>query len=123
MTELKLMAAILNSMSEPVVFVDTQHIIRYMNKVACSYFKAGKGLIGTSVLDCHKKSESHAAIKKILAAMQAGTVVEELITDNEKKRIYMRAVCDDQGQVIGYYERYTLPGSQPPVEFPPGSGG
>jgi hypothetical protein len=30
-------------------------------------------------------------------------------TDNEKHRIYMRAVRGADGQVLGYYERYELP--------------
>ncbi len=34
---------------------------------------------------------------------------ERLITDNEKHRIYMRAVRDENGQVLGYYERYEPP--------------
>jgi hypothetical protein len=34
---------------------------------------------------------------------------EWLITDNEKHRIYMRAVRGTDGQVLGYYERYELP--------------
>jgi hypothetical protein len=36
-------------------------------------------------------------------------VVEEFNTDNEKQRIYMRAVRGVDGQVLGYYERYELP--------------
>jgi hypothetical protein len=34
--------------------------------------------------------------------MQAGEE-ERLITDNEKHRIYMRAVRSADGQVVGYY--------------------
>lgn len=34
---------------------------------------------------------------------------ERLTTDNEKHRIYMRAVRDADGQVLGYYERYEPP--------------
>ncbi len=36
---------------------------------------------------------------------------ERMITDNEKYRIYMRAVRDEQGELIGYYER-----DEPPVK-------
>ncbi len=41
--------------------------------------------------------------------MQAGEE-ERLITDNEKHRIYMRAVRGADGQVLGYYERYERAG-------------
>jgi hypothetical protein len=46
---------------------------------------------------------------EILAAMQAEGLEERLITDNEKWRIYMRAVRDVDGEVLGYYERYEPP--------------
>jgi hypothetical protein len=45
---------------------------------------------------------------EILAAMQGGEE-ERLITDNEKHRIYMRAVRDTAGRLLGYYERYEPP--------------
>ena len=44
----------------------------------------------------------------LLAAAREG-LDERLITDNEKHRIYMRAVRDGDGNVIGYYERYEPP--------------
>jgi hypothetical protein len=40
--------------------------------------------------------------------MRAG-LAERLITDNEKHRIYMRAVRDGSGRLLGYYERYEPP--------------
>ena len=40
--------------------------------------------------------------------MQQG-LEERLITDSEKYRIYMLAVRDENGQLIGYYERYEPP--------------
>ena len=37
---------------------------------------------------------------------------EELITDDERRRIYMRAVRDGDGKLLGYYERYEVPRGQ-----------
>lgn len=45
---------------------------------------------------------------EILAAMQAGED-ERLITDDEEHRIYMRAVRDAEGCLLGYYERHEPP--------------
>jgi DUF438 domain-containing protein len=101
-------AAILDSLKDPVMFVDTGHTIRYMNKAAVAHFDQGKALLGTSLLDCHNR-RSCEIIVETLAAMRDGED-ERLITDNEKHRIYMRAVRDASGQVIGYYERYAPPG-------------
>jgi hypothetical protein len=47
----------------------------------------------------------------IFAEMQCG-LEERLITDSPKYRIYMRAVRDKEGNVLGYYERY-----EPPVKI------
>ena len=64
-----------------------------------------ESLIGRSLLDCHNQVSQQTMIE-ILAAMQSEGLVERLITDNEKHRIYMRAVRDGEGRVLGYYERY-----------------
>lgn len=117
MTDQEVMAAILDSFKDPVLFTDTDHIVRYMNKVAISFYKEGKELIGKSLFNCHN-AESQREIIEILVAMQAGKVEEQLITNNEEKRVYMRSVRDQKGQVIGYYERYELSGNQPPLTFP-----
>ena len=102
-----LMAAILDSLKAPVLFADTEHITRYMNKAAIAHYSEGESLLGRSLLDCHNE-QSQRQIIEILAAMQAGEE-ERLITDNEEHRIYMRAVRGADGQVLGYYERYEPP--------------
>lgn len=107
MTDASLMAVLLDSLKDPLVFVDTDHIIRYMNKAAIADFEEGAALIGRSVLDCHNEN-SQRQIIEILALMRAGED-ERLITDNEKQRIFMRAVRDPNGTLLGYYERYEPP--------------
>jgi PAS domain-containing protein len=107
MIDTTLMAAILDSLKDLLLFADTEHIIRYMNKAAIAYYSEGESLIGRSLLDCHNE-QSQQQIIEILAAMQAGEE-ERLITDNEEHRIYMRAVRGADGQLLGYYERYEPP--------------
>jgi PAS domain-containing protein len=102
-----LMAAILDSLKDPLLFADTEHVTRYMNRAAVAYYSEGESLIGRSLLDCHNE-QSQQQIIEILAAMQTGEE-ERLITDNEKHRIYMRAVRGVDGQLLGYYERYEPP--------------
>jgi PAS domain-containing protein len=107
MADASLMAALLDSMKDPVLVADTDHVIRYMNKPAIRHYEEGEALLGRSLLDCHNE-DSRRQIVEILAAMRSG-LDERLITDNEKHRIYMRAVRDDRGELIGYYERYEPP--------------
>ena len=104
-----LTAALLDSLKSPVLFADTDHVVRYLNRAAAEYYDRGAELLGTNLLECHN-SQSQALMEEILAAMHEGQE-ERLITDNSKHRIYMRAVRDREGRLWGYYERY-----EPPLE-------
>jgi PAS domain-containing protein len=107
MIDAALTAAILDSLKDPILFADTEHVTRYMNKAAVTYYEEGESLIGRSLLDCHNELSQQMMIE-ILAAMHDG-LEEQLITDNEKHQIFMRVVRDVDGRVLGYYERYEPP--------------
>jgi len=107
MPDAPFLAAILNSLEDPILVADTEHRIVYMNRAAVDHFDDGEDLLGRSLLDCHNE-RSCGIIIEILEAMREG-LEERLITDNEEHRIYMRAVRDGDGAVIGYYERYEPP--------------
>ena len=102
------MAVLLDSIKDPVVFVDLDHVIRFMNKAAVTHYREGRRLLGRSVFDCHN-ADSRRQIIEIVDAMRAGEE-ERLITDNEEHRIFMRAVRAPDGRLLGYYERYEPPG-------------
>lgn len=107
MTEATLMAAILDSLKDPLLFAGTDHVTRYMNRAALGFYEGGAELIGRSLLDCHNE-QSQQMMKEILAEMHQG-LEERLITDDEEHRIYMRVVRDTDGNLLGYYERYAPP--------------
>jgi hypothetical protein len=107
MPDTALLATLLDSLKDPFLFADTQHVIRYMNKAAVAHYKEGAALLGYSLFDSHSEA-SRGRMVEILAAMEAGEE-ERLITDNAKSRIYMRAVRDPAGKLLGYYERYEPP--------------
>ena len=98
---------LLNSLKDAFVFVDTEHVIQYMNSAALLRYKDGQSLLGRSIFSCHN-SASQDMIIEIFGKMKSG-LEEEIITDNEKHRIYMRAVRDSNGNLIGYYERFEPP--------------
>jgi DUF438 domain-containing protein len=106
-----LMAAILDSLKDPVLFADTEHITRYMNKAAVAFYTGEENQIGRSLLDCHNEQSQEMMIE-ILAAMHEGEE-ERQITDDEENRVYMRVVRGTNGQVLGYYERYEPPRPAP----------
>ena len=99
--------SLLNSIKDPILVADTNHIVQYMNNAAVQHYEEGDSLMGSNLLFCHNE-ESQKMMIEILAKMQNG-LEEELITDNEKYRIFMRAVRDESGKLIGYFERYEPP--------------
>ena len=99
--------SLLNSVKDPILFADTNHIVQYMNKAGIEYYEEGEDLLKSNLLKCHNE-ESQKMMIEILAEMQNG-LNEKLITDNEKHRIFMRSVRDNNGKLLGYFERYEKP--------------
>ncbi len=100
---------LLDSLKDPFVFCDTEHVIRYWNAEAARHYEGRTGGPGDSILDCHNET-SCAQIIDIAERFAAEPELDEvLITDSEKHRIWMRAVRDDDGALLGYYERYEPP--------------
>ncbi|MBN1485760.1 MAG: PAS domain-containing protein [Chloroflexia bacterium] len=104
MPDAQLLAAILDSLQAPILFADTEHVTRYMNRAAITHYTGGEKLLGQSLLDCHNE-RSQQIMREVLLALQQGEK-ERLISEDEGERIYMRAVRDPQGRLLGYYERY-----------------
>lgn len=103
------LAAILDSLKEPVLVADLDHIICYMNAAAARHYPGGRSLLGTSAMDCHKP-ESREMILRLLARLQAGED-EICYQETEARRVYIRAVRDPQGKLLGYYEWFQPPPS------------
>lgn len=100
----KLLGMLLDSLVDSFVFVDTNHVIQYMNKAALKAHQGGEQLIGQSLFDCHQ-APSKAAIIELWSRLKAGED-EILISDTPPHRTYMRGVYDSDGTIIGYYERF-----------------
>jgi len=102
-----ILAAILNSLIEPVVFVDTSHVIRYLNKAALQRYdkRGGADLIGKSIFDYHN-DRSKQIILDNFQSFVASEDESYLITNKRNEKVFMRAVRNSEGRVIGYYERF-----------------
>lgn len=102
--------AILDSLkSEPIVFVDDQHIVRYMNDVAKKKFVKNpeEDLLGQSIFECHD-SRSKELIMKYFEDMQAGKIDQVNVRKKGHVQGIMQAIKDDDNKVIGYIERHEL---------------
>lgn len=98
---------LLDSLKNPILVADTRHRVVYLNRAAVDFYSGGTGLLGSCLLDCHNE-QSRQQMRDVLRRMEQG-LDEELITDNKKWRIFMRAVRSACGELLGYYERYEPP--------------
>ena len=103
----ELLELIMNSLKHQFVFVDTAHVIRYMNKAAVERYKGTAARVGASIFACHKE-ESKQIILDVVEAFKEGED-EKMIFNSEDHRTFMRAVRDRDGNLIGYYERFEPP--------------
>lgn len=106
--DIKTYEAILDSINSPIVFVDNDHIVRYLNKPARLRFYDKFGypdLIGKSLFECHRP-DSHDAIRRLHARLLEGE--DEIFVRVIKNRLKLTAIAvrDAAGVLIGYYERY-----------------
>jgi DUF438 domain-containing protein len=108
MMDTKTYEAIPDSINSPIVFVDNDHIIRYLNKPAKVLFYGKFGysdLIGKSLFECHDPA-SRDPIKRLHARLSEGE--DEIFVRVIKNRLKLTAIAvrDPAGVLIGYYERY-----------------
>jgi len=93
-----------------VVICNLDHTIIYMNKVAKERYskRGGEKLIGRSLLDCHNP-HSNEIIKKVVAWFEEDETNNMIYTfknEKENKDVYMVALRDESGKLIGYYEKH-----------------
>ena len=93
-----------------VVLCDLEHTIIYMNPAAGERYakNGGMALVGKSLLDCHSP-KANEMIKRVVAwfrESQAHNLVYTFRNEKENKDVYMVALRDDDGKLIGYYEKH-----------------
>ena len=93
-----------------VVICNLEHEIIYMNPAAADRYakRGGIKLVGQSLLDCHNE-RSNEMIRKIVAWFSESTDHNRIYTfynEKENKDVYMVALRDEDGTLIGYYEKH-----------------
>lgn len=92
--------AILESLPKPIVAVDENNIIFYMNRAARAQHT---DLTGRALSDC-SSAESASEIHRIAGSLEAGLESITLRGQNGFIRSYFIAIHDYQGRFAGYYE-------------------
>lgn len=93
-----------------VVICNLEHEIIYMNPAAIAKYQKNDDakLIGTSLLNCHN-DRSCELIKKVIAWFEESTehnIIYTFHNTKENRDVYMVALRDENGTLIGYYEKH-----------------
>ena len=93
-----------------VVICDLEHRIVYMNPAADARYKKNGGydLVGRSLLECHSPA-ANEKIKDVVEWFSKSSENNRVYTfynKKENKDVYMIALRDDKGKLIGYYEKH-----------------
>ena len=93
-----------------VVLCDLSHTIIYMNPAAGERYakNGGMALVGKSLLDCHSP-HANEMIKKVVAwfgESRTHNLIYTFRNEKENKDVYMVALRDEDGKLIGYYEKH-----------------
>ena len=110
MEEQKIMRHLLDAMPYPILYVDCDHVIRYLNKAALFHYYQVRGykeLIGKSLFDCHQGISKEKIVSMVEKLKHHGNELFIGVEVNNQ-RIYLAPVRDDEGVLIGYFERFEL---------------
>ena len=103
---LELLISVMERDSAPVVICDTDSVIVYMNAAAKVRYRAD--LTGKSLKNCHPP-KANAAIDRVLDWFRESPDHNRVYTfrnDQENKDVYMIALRNAAGELIGYYEKH-----------------
>ena len=98
--------SIIEQDTEPVVICDLNSVILYMNPASIARYHGD--LTGRNLKDCHN-ADSNQKIDRVLAffaASKENNIVYTSYLERENKDIYMVALRDANGTLIGYYEKH-----------------
>ncbi len=93
-----------------IVICNLEHEIIYMNPAAIARYekRGGAKLIDSNLLNCHNE-HSEEKIRDIISWFAKSTEHNRVYTfynEKENKDVYMIALRDDTGKLIGYYEKH-----------------
>lgn len=108
--------SIIDSDEAPVVVCSLDHTVIYMNPSAIKRYekRGGNALIGRSLFECHN-ADSNEKIQKIVdwfGTSRNNNKVFTFYNEKENKDVYMIALRDDDGTLIGYYEKHECRGRE-----------
>lgn len=102
----KYLRSIVETDPATVVVCTLEHKVIYMNKRAREVY--GDGLLDKSIFDCHNQNSQESIIKVVewFKESKENNVVHTFYNSKQNKDVYMVAIRDENGDIIGYYEKH-----------------
>ena len=93
-----------------VVICSLEHEIIYMNPAAVERYgkRGGAGIVGQRIFVCHNR-QSEELIRQVVDWFAESTAHNRIYTfhnEKENRDVYMIALRDEAGTLIGYYEKH-----------------
>ena len=104
----QLFKSILEQDRAPIVVCDMQSTVVYMNPSATARYR--RDLTGKSVKSCHPAA-ANEKIDRVLdwfEKSRENNLVFTYRNEAENKDVYMVALRDEEGNLIGYYEKHEF---------------
>ncbi|MCD8343599.1 MAG: PAS domain-containing protein [Oscillospiraceae bacterium] len=102
--------SVLDADSQPIVLCDMQHTVVYMNPAAVRRYakRGGAALVGTNIMDCHAPASREKILQVVdwFAQSPENNDVFTFHSDKENSDVYMIALRNEAGELIGYYEKH-----------------
>ena len=115
----EVLKGILDAYVYEVVFVDRNHIVRYMNQAAIERY-GERVQVGRSIFNCHNENSKSKIEEFLKRADEGENEMFEILNTKHGEREFFVPVRDFQGHVIGYFERHEVPWNQEHPEEPVG---
>lgn len=100
--------SVIDADSAPIVICDLKHTVVYMNPSSIKKYKTD--ITGKSIKLCHN-AESNAKIERVVEWFLQSDEHNKVFTywnEKENKDVYMVALRDENGNLLGYYEKHEM---------------
>jgi len=115
----KVYEAILDAYPYEIVFVDRNHIVQYLNKTAKERY-GQRVILHQSLFNCHNENAKVKIEEFLKRADQGEDEMFETYNRKTGEREFFVPVRDEEGIVIGYFERHEVPWTKDEPKIPVG---
>lgn len=108
----KILKSVIDQDRMPVVICNLEHEVIYMNEAADRFYanRGGHKIMGQNLMRCHSPLSCEKILKVLewFKADKNNNMIYTAREEEDNKDIYMVALRDEQGELIGYYEKHEV---------------